>query len=80
MLFRSLIKFETRPLGSLILELKRSELDKVLRPNIATFKMLVDVHEPVIGVCGLNTVTKRLWLICEELVEGSEVRLIVPWP
>ena len=65
------------PLGSLILELKRSELDKVLRPDIATFKMLVDVHEPIIGVCGLGTVAERLRLICEELVEGSEVRLIV---
>ena len=39
--------------------------------------MLVDVHEPIIGVCGLGTVAERLRLICKELVEGSEVRLIV---
>ena len=39
--------------------------------------MLVDVHEPIIGVCGLGTVAERLRLICEELVKGSEVRLIV---
>ena len=65
------------PLGSLILELKRSELDKVLRPDIATFKMLVDVHEPIIGIHGLGTVAERLGLICEKLVECSEVKLIV---
>ena len=65
------------PLGSLILELKRRELDKVLRPEIATFKMLVDVHEPIIGICGLGTVAERLGLICEKLVEGSEMRLFV---
>src|SRR3954469_22792402 len=65
------------PLSSLILELKRDKLDKVLRSDIAAFKMLVDVHEPIIGVCGLDTVAESLWLICKELIEGSEVRLIV---
>ena len=65
------------PLNSLVFELKRSELDKVLRPDIATFKMLVDVHEPIIGIRGLGTVAERLGLICEKLVESSEVRLIV---
>ena len=43
------------PISCLVLELKRSELDVVLRPDIATFKMLVDIHEPIIGVCGLDT-------------------------
>ena len=66
-----------KPLSNLVFELERSKLDKVLRPDIATFKMLVDVHEPIIGVCGLGTVAERLGLICEKLVEGSEVRLIV---
>ena len=65
------------PLSSLVLELKRSKLDKVLRSDIATFKMFADVHEPVGGVCGLNTFAERLWLVCEELVEGSKLRLIV---
>ena len=66
-----------KPFCSLVLELERSELDKVLRPDIATFKMLVDVHEPIIGIRGLGTVAERLGLICEKLVEGSEVKLIV---
>ena len=48
------------PLSSLVLELKRSKLDKVLRPNIATFKMLADVHEPIIDLCGLDTVDEGL--------------------
>ena len=37
------------PISSLVLELKRSELDIVLRPDIAAFKMLVDIHEPIIS-------------------------------
>ena len=65
------------PISSLVLELERSELDKVLRPDIATFKMLVDVHEPIIGIRGLGTVAERLGLICEKLVESSKVKLIV---
>ena len=65
------------PLSSLVLELKRSKLDKVLRPDIATFKMFADIHEPVVGVCGLDTVAEGLGLVCEELVEGSKLRLIV---
>src|SRR3954468_18090764 len=47
------------PLSSLILELKRGKLDKVLRSDIATFEVLVDVHEPIIGVCGLDTVAEK---------------------
>ena len=39
--------------------------------------MLANVHEPIIGVCGLDTVAEGLWLVCEELVEGSKLRLIV---
>src|SRR3954471_8566580 len=39
--------------------------------------MLADVHESIIGVCGLDTVAKGLWLISKELIDGSEVRLIV---
>ena len=62
------------PFCSLIFELEGSELHKVLRPDIATFKMLVDVHEPIIGIRGLGTVVERLGLICEKLVEGSNVR------
>ena len=42
--------------------------------------MLVDVHEPIVGIRGLGTVAERLGLICEKLVEGSEVRLIVALP
>ena len=70
------------PIRCLVLELKRSELDVVLTPDIAAFKMLVDVHEPIIGVHGLGTIAERLWLICKKLVEGSKLRLIVelPWP
>ena len=68
------------PISSLVLGLKRIKLDKVLRPDIATFKILTDVHEPIIGVSGLNTVAERLRLICKELVEGSKLRLIVEFP
>ena len=60
------------PISFLILELKRSELDIVLRPDIAAFKMLVDIHESIIGVCGLDTIAERLRLICQELVEGRK--------
>ena len=42
--------------------------------------MLADVHEPIIGVRGLDTVAERLRLVCEELVEGSKLRLIVEIP
>ena len=65
------------PLSSLVFELERRKLDKVLRPDVAALEMFADIHEPIIGVCGLGTEAERLWLICEELVEGSEVRLIV---
>ena len=60
-----------KPISSLVLELKRRKLDKVLRHDIATFKMLADVHEPIISVCCHDTVTEGLWLVCEELVECS---------
>ena len=60
------------PISCLILEPKRSKLDIVLKPDIAAFKMLVDIHKPIIGVCGLDTVAERLWLICQELVEGRK--------
>ena len=49
------------PITCLALELKRSELAVVLTPGIATFKMMVDVHEPIIGVRGLGTKAKGLW-------------------
>ena len=65
------------PLPSLVFELERSKLDKVLRPDVAALKMFADIHEPIISVCGLDTVTEGLWLVCEELVEGSKLRLIV---
>ena len=65
------------PLSSLVFELERSKLDKVLRPGIATLKMFADIHEPIVSVRGLDTVTERLRLVCEELVEGSKLRLIV---
>src|SRR3954464_10540852 len=57
------------PLCSLIFELKRGKLDKVLRSDIAALEMLADVHEPIIGVCGLDTVAEGLRLISKELVE-----------
>ena len=65
------------PLCSLVFELERSKLDKVLRLDVAAHEMLADIHEPIISVCSLGTVAERLRLICEQLVEGSEVRLIV---
>src|SRR6266496_2880244 len=65
------------PFCCLVLELERSKLDIILRSDIATLKMLVDVHEPIVSVHGLDASTERLWLICEELVEGSKMRLIV---
>ena len=62
------------PLSSLVFELERSKLDKVLRPDVATLKMFVDIHEPIISVCGLDTVTED-WLvnICKHF-ECSNVR------
>src|SRR3954465_14844575 len=39
--------------------------------------MLVDVDEPIIGICGVDTVAEGLWLISKELIESSEVLLIV---
>ena len=68
------------PISSLVLELKRSKLDKVLGPDIATFKMIADVHEPIIGIHGFDTIAERHWMICKELVEGSKLRLIVELP
>ena len=46
-------------------------------PDVAALKMFADIHEPIVGVCGLDTVTERLQLVCEELVEGSKLSLIV---
>src|SRR4051812_40504699 len=57
------------PLSSLIFELKRGKLDKVLRSDIAALEMLADVHEPIISVSGLDTVAEGLWLISKELVQ-----------
>src|SRR3954464_3191678 len=65
------------PFSSLIFELKRGKLDKVLGSDVTALEMLVDVDEPIIGICGLDTVTEGLWLISKELIEGSEVLLIV---
>ena len=65
------------PLCSLVFELERGKLDKVLSPDVAALEMLADIHEPIISVCGLDTVTEGLWLVCEELVEGSKLILIV---
>ena len=65
------------PLCSLVFELERSKLDKVLRHDVAALKMFADIHEPIISVCGLDTVTEGPWLVCEELVEGSKLILIV---
>ena len=57
------------PFCSLVFELERGKLDKVLRPDVAALEMLADIHEPIISVCCLDTVTEGLWLVCEELVE-----------
>ena len=65
------------PLCNLVFELERSKLDKVLRPDVAALEMLADIHKPIISICGLDTVTEGLWLVCEELVEGSKLSLIV---
>ena len=39
--------------------------------------MFIDLHEPIVSVCGLDTVTEGLRLVCEELIEGSKLSLIV---
>ena len=39
--------------------------------------MLAQIHEPIVGVYGLGIVPEGLRLVCEELVEGSKLRLIV---
>ncbi len=60
------------PISCLILELKRSELNVVLRPDIAALEMLAYVHEPIISICCLNTIAEGLWLVSKELVECSK--------
>ena len=45
--------------------------------DITPLKMFADIHEPIISVCGLDTVTEGLWLVCEQLVECSKLILIV---
>ena len=66
-----------KPFCSLVFDLEGGKLDKVLRPDVAALEMLADIHEPIISVCCLNTVTEGLWLVCEELVECSKLILIV---
>ena len=39
--------------------------------------MLADIHEPIISVYCLDTVTECLWLVSGELVECSKLILIV---
>ena len=65
------------PLCSLVFELEGGELDKVLRPDVTALEMLAYVHEPIISVYGLDTVTEGLRLVYEELVEGGKLSLIV---
>ena len=65
------------PLSSLVFELERGKLDKVLRPDVAALKMLANIHEPIISVCCLDTIAEGLWLVCEELVQCSKLILIV---
>ena len=65
------------PLSSLVFELERSKLDKVLRPDITKLKMFAYIHEPIVSIYGLDTVTEGLRLVCEELIDGSKLRLIV---
>ena len=38
------------PFCSLVFELERGKLEKVLRPDIAALEMLADIHEPIISV------------------------------
>ena len=66
-----------KPFHSLVFELERGKLEKVLRPGVAALEMLADIHEPIISVCCLDTVTEGLWLVSEELVECSKLILIV---
>ena len=56
---------------------QRRKLDKVLKPDITTLKMFADIHELVGGVFGLDTVTEGLRMVCEELIEGRKLWLIV---
>ena len=39
-----------KPFCSLVFELERSDLDKVLRPDITALEMLADINEPIISV------------------------------
>ena len=66
-----------KPFCNLVFELEGGKLDKVFRPDVAALEMLADIHEPIISVCCLDTVTEGLWLVCEELVECSKLILIV---
>ena len=39
-----------KPFCSLVFELERGKLDKVLRPDIAALEMLAYIHKPIISV------------------------------
>ena len=65
------------PFCSLIFELEGSELDKVLRPDVAALEMLAQIHEPIVSIGCLNTIAESLWPVSKELVECSKVILIV---
>lgn len=64
------------PISCLVLELERSKLDIVLRPNIAAHEMLLDVHKPIFGIQRIRIRAECLGHIREELVESSELRLM----
>ena len=65
------------PFCSLVFELERSELDKVLRPDVTALEMLTQIHEPIVSISCLNTIAESLWPVSKELVECSKVILIV---
>ncbi len=66
-----------KPFCSLVFELKRSKLDKVLRPDVTALEMLTQIHEPIVSISCLNIIAKSLWPVSKELVECSKLILIV---
>ena len=66
-----------KPFCSLIFELERSKLNKVLRPDVTALEMLAQIHKPIVSIGCLNTIAESLWPVSKELVECSKVILIV---
>lgn len=68
------------PLSCLVIELEKSELDIVLRMDVAALEVFVDINQPVIRIQRLGARTEGLWLVTEELTKSSKLWLMLELP